>query len=146
MTITDDGQRAANYLPPISHDAEANRIKGSDGEWYDVPEPVLLRYMAARGLSTQRGAPPKLVRTAFGEVENVKAIPDANASLLLTDALLSQVTAYMEEGDIVELVDLIELIYELADRRGIGRNVVMAAVSEARLKYGGFDGVLMPGA
>lgn len=148
MTTTDDGQRAESYLPPTTFDSATGRIKGTDGEWYDVPEPVLVRYMTALGLSSLRGKPPMLVRSGrdFAPEARVEPLPDVNASLLLTDGLLSQVTAYLEDGEIAKLVDLIEMVYELADRRGIGRNVVMAAVASARMEYGGFDTVLMPDA
>lgn len=136
--MTEDNTELATW------DSEGNRIKGSDGEWYDVPEPVLERFMLTAGLSTQRGRPPLLIRDQDERVPVTRASPNA-MSLLLTDGLLSQVTAYMETGELEALTDLVELAHSLAIWRGVTHDQ-FAEMVKARENYlGGFTGrLLMP--
>lgn len=136
----DDAARAELKLPPATWDTEAGRIRGSDGEWYDVPEPVLLRYMSALALSSQRGLPPKLIRAREPVPDNARTVvaPEATFLLLLTDALLGEVTRYFENGDLDALVDLVEVAASVVELRGLERAELFEMLAAKRNAVGGY--------
>lgn len=98
-------------------------IRGADGEWYEVPQPVLVQFMVSLGMSSAgaRKLAPRLVRPGEATLDDqVTLASDGNFALLATDELLAQVTAYLESGDLDRLLDIRELCETLATIRGVG--------------------------
>lgn len=117
-----DDVREELGLPPATIDTAGCKIRGADGRWYEVPQPVLIQHMVTLGLSSAavQKQMPRLVRP--GEVPEggrATVATDGNFALLATDELLSQVTAYLESGDLDRLCDVIELCQTLAQIQGV---------------------------
>lgn len=126
--------------------SDTGQIRGVDGEWYNVPHPVLQRYLLGLGLSSVakhslpaivRERIPELMREAAEGPREMEADPDI-WPLMVTDKLLETVTAYFESGSIEDLLDVLEAVFAVAELRGYDRSEVLTQAALKREQLGGF--------
>lgn len=142
MSEDTDRVREELGLPPATIDTAECKIRGADGRWYKVPQPVLIQHMVTLGWSSAAAKKhlPRLVRP--GEVPQggkSTVASDGNFALLATDELLAQVSAYLESGDIARLCNVMDLCETLAEIQGVGVNELEGQRQACAAELGAYD-------
>lgn len=136
-----DDVRESLGLAPSTIDTAECKIRGADGRWYKVPQPVLVQHMVTLGLSSAavRGRLPHLIRPGEARGGATSSASDDNFALLATDELLAKVTTYLESGELERLCDVADLCETLAGVRNVTADD-FAAMRRARVRaLGDYD-------
>lgn len=94
--------------------------------------------MTAYGKLVRDGIPDLIRREGF--TPRVRVLPDAAYREALREKLWEEVAEYLESGELMELADILEVVYALAEADGHDRAALLRAYTEKHEARGGFAG------
>lgn len=88
-----------------------------------------------------------LVRDRFPEQTGsaVRVLKGRNAPEALDNQLMEEHAKYIYSGELVELVDMLEVIFSIGERKGLTREGLLKQVEDKRKEQGGYEHVLQLG-
>ena len=73
-----------------------------------------------------------------GFTPQVRVLPEAAYREALLEKLKEEVSEYLESGELMELADILEVVYALAEADGHNRGALLRAYTEKHEARGGF--------
>lgn len=93
--------------------------------------------MTAYGKLVRDGIPDLIRREGF--TPQVRVLPETAYREALTEKLREAVAEYLEGGELMELADILEVVYALAEADGYDRETLLRAYTEKHEARGGFS-------
>ena len=81
---------------------------------------------------------PEIIR-ASGKDCDVKTLSDENFLIAMEEKLLEEVTEYGESGSIIELADILEVVYRIASLKGVDKEDIESLRADKLKERGGFQ-------